>query len=128
MPFGIETANRNRLMKEHLQKLDASSDHALESMGSDRGRHGRSGSARSETFGCSQVAVLIGPAAPETGAVRFMETDPVRKLSRRRAIGILAASAGAAVSGAAFHTRAEEPDAQALTVNPAPKFELSPHL
>jgi alpha-L-arabinofuranosidase len=52
----------------------------------------------------------------------------VRKFSRRRAIGILAASAGAAVSGASFHTQAEEPDVHSLTVNPTPRFELSPHL
>ena len=58
--------------KEHLQNFGASWCDELEWMPSDRGRPGRGGSARSEAFDSSQAAVLIEPAAPETGAVRFM--------------------------------------------------------
>ena len=61
---------------EHLQNLDVSWGHELEYLRSDRGRPGRSGSLRSETFDSSQAGVLIGHAAPETGAVRFMNLSP----------------------------------------------------
>ena len=61
--------------REHLQNADVSSGSELERMRSDRARPGRSGSARSETFDCSQAADPSGPAAPETGAVRLMVSE-----------------------------------------------------